>query len=167
MSNNISYFKTTAESMGYCISDIPWIGYIEEEDAIIWSKEYGMLQYGKIIPGTAVVLRGSMNKGDSWNDKWEAVNQVVLTVKDGHATCAITIEASSEPYEFKIVENGTWYTSEGREVTGSDIFEVTDTGGYDNNIKLYVSTTGQYIFNWDIERNLLSIQYPSGEPKTV
>lgn len=167
MNKNITYFETLQSSENFCISDTPWIGYINEKKAVIWSEDFGQLKKGVVIPGQVVVLRGSTNPGGSWDEKWAIENQIPF-VNQGD-TAALTIHLTSQPeaYEFKLVENGIWLTNYGWLFEDSGSAVLDQTGGYDNNVQLYATISGDYTFTWNFDLNTLFVQYPAESINTV
>ena len=102
-------------------------------------------------------LTGSMN---DWN-----TSSNPMTISDGKATCTLTLAKGQ--YDFKIVESDeTWRTASTTPRTinrNSNNLEFKTKGGYDNNttITADVEGTADYVFNYDIANEKLTVTYPA------
>ena len=170
MSNNIAYFSTLGESQSYTLPDVPWIGYIEEGEILLWSKKLGQLVDGQVQHGGVVALRGTLCPGEG-DDRWQPANQIVLANDDSETTASRTIYLSTGTYEFKVVENGVWRsaTSNGKTTIGTLGYAVacSSVGGVDNNLVIRISVEGEYTFNWNYQNDTISVQRVVVIPNTV
>jgi uncharacterized repeat protein (TIGR02543 family) len=102
-------------------------------------------------------LAGSMN---GWN-----TSSNPMTISDGKATCTLTLAKGL--YDFKIVESGeTWRTASTTPRTinrNSNNLEFKTKGGNDNNTSITadVEGTADYVFNYDIANEKLTVTYPA------
>lgn len=102
-------------------------------------------------------LAGAMNGWSTTSNK--------MTISNGIATC--TLSLAKGDYQFKIVESGeTWRTASTtpRTITRtSNNLEFKTKGGSDNNttITVDVEGTAEYVFNYDIANEKLTVLYPT------
>ena len=103
-------------------------------------------------------LTGYMNE---WN-----TSSNPMTISDGKATCTLTLAKGQ--YDFKIVESGeTWRTASTTPRTinrNSNNLEFKTKGGNNNNNTTFtadVEGTADYVFNYDIANEKLTVTYPA------
>ena len=72
-----------------------------------------------------------------------------------------TLNVSMSPgtYEFKVVEDGKWYSMNNTNITGTVSSGITMYENNNNN-KITITYTGVYTFTWDGTNNKLKVTYP-------
>ena len=92
-------------------------------------------------------LKGSFN---SWGDSNKFTNDEAI----------ITLNANTT-YEFKIVDNGTWYGNNGT-MSSSNCSNWTFSTSA-GNAKITTTISGEYKFTWDSSTKKVSVTYPTEE----
>lgn len=104
-----------------------------------------------------------------WGDTYLAGSFNSWNASDGNykfVSGSLSVGMSPGTYEFKIVEDGKWYSMNNTNITAT-VSTAIKMYENNNNNKITISTAGIYTFTWDATNNKLKVTYPTAKTYTA
>ena len=104
-----------------------------------------------------------------WGDTYLAGSFNSWNASDGNykfVSGSLSVGMSPGTYEFKIVEDGKWYSMNNTNITAT-LSTAIKMYENNNNNKITISTAGIYTFTWDATNNKLKVTYPTAKTYTA